>query len=394
MNVHYTEEERAFEQEVRAFLDEELTDDIREAVNQTASLFPEIDMVMEWHRARYQKGWVAPEWPAEFGGPGWSVTQRFIFHRECARAGAPPLSPFGLKMVGPVIMEFGDQWQQERFLPAILSGEELWCQGYSEPGSGSDLASLSMRAERDGDDYVLNGTKLWTTHAHHADWIFCLVRTEKAERKQQGISFILVPMDAGGITISPIHTIGGDHDVNEVNFEDVRTPAKHLVGQAGHGWTYAKYLLEWERGGSVTAPRLKRKLDHVHRVLKQRERLDEHFAMRCAQLDVEILELEFIELRIATQIARGESPGPMSSLVKVRSTEISQAITEVGVDALGADGLAWTGTLDLFGPRDYQPLDEVERTIVPDHLSTRASSIYAGSNEIQRNILSKTLVRL
>ncbi|MEQ8772751.1 MAG: acyl-CoA dehydrogenase family protein, partial [Erythrobacter sp.] len=268
MDMDFSPEDLAFREEVRDFLEHNLPASLRDGARRTPGVFVEPDIGMEWHRILHEKGWVAPHWPEENGGTGWTPTQKFIFEKECALAGAPSLAILGLKLVGPVICEFGTEEQKERFLPRILSGEDYWCQGYSEPGSGSDLASLKTTAVRDGDEYVVNGSKIWTTHAHHANWIFALVRTDPNVKKQAGITFLLIPMDQEGVEVTPIHSMSGDHEVNAVFFSDARTSAANRIGEEGQGWGIAKFLLENERGGSCFAPRLLQSIDKLEELAK------------------------------------------------------------------------------------------------------------------------------
>ncbi|TNE59658.1 MAG: acyl-CoA dehydrogenase, partial [Sphingomonadales bacterium] len=268
MDMDFSPEDIAFREEVRSFLKEKLPEHLKDGARRTPGVFVEPDIGMEWHRILAEKGWVAPLWPKEYGGPGWSPTQKFIFEKECALAGAPSLSILGIRLVGPVICEFGTDDQKQRFLPRIHSGEDYWCQGYSEPGSGSDLASLKTTARLEGDKYIINGSKIWTTHAHHADWIFALVRTDNTGKKQQGITFLLIPMDQEGIEVSAIPSMSGDHEVNQVFFTDAVTSIDNRIGEEGQGWTIAKFLLENERGGSCFAPRLLQSIERLEDLAK------------------------------------------------------------------------------------------------------------------------------
>jgi acyl-CoA dehydrogenase len=358
----------------------------------TPSVFSEPDIAGAWHRALYKKGWVAPAWPKEYGGCGWSPAQRWIFASECARAGAPNVSPMGLQMVGPVIMKFGTQAQKGFYLPRILSGEDYWCQGYSEPGAGSDLASLKTRALRDGTDYVINGTKIWTTHAHYANRMFALVRTSDTGRKQEGISFILIDMNTPGITIRPILTIGGDHEVNQVFFDDVRVAAENLVGEEGKGWTYGKYLLEFERGGGIASARLRVGLEQVAAIARNEGRLVGDWAAKIADVDIDIDALETTELRAMSALSSGQNPGPVSSLLKLRTSEIRQAVTRLGVEILGSDALIVEPRRPLYNLNDPSLLPENELALVPEYLNGRAYTIFGGTSEVQRDIIAKVML--
>jgi acyl-CoA dehydrogenase len=400
MDLALTADERAFQGEVRAFLDEALTPDLREAGRLGASAFSEPEHSLPWQRKLYEKGWVAPSWPREYGGAGWSEMQRAIFSSECARAGAPSLSPMGLRMVGPCIMGYGTAEQKAYYLPRILAGEDYWCQGYSEPGSGSDLASLQMRADSDGDDYVLNGSKIWTTQAHHANRMFCLVRTKFDGKPQQGITFLLLEMKTPGITVKPIITLAGDHEVNQVFFDDVRVPKSGRLGEENRGWTVAKYLLEFERGGG-SAPGLKVALARV-RAMAAAEAADDGetllqdaaFRSRLAATEVAIEAIEMTEHRVLADLAGGRNPGPASSMLKTQGTEAIQAIDELAIDAAGA--YAGVDQLDARRPgANIKPIGPRHSlTAMPRYLNNRAASIYGGSNQIQRDIMARLILGL
>src|SRR5262245_47751876 len=339
MDLALSKEDEAFRAEVRRFLDDKLTPDLREAGKRTGGVLSDPPATTKWHKALYEKGWVAPAWPKEFGGPGWSAMQRYIFSSELAAANAPILPNFGTRMCGPVLMKFGNPEQKAFYLPRILSGEDYWCQGYSEPGSGSDLASLQTKAVREGDHYVVNGTKIWTTHAHFANRMFCLVRTAQTGKNQEGITFILIDMKTPGLTVQPIITMAGDHEVNQCFFDNVRVPVANRVGEEGQGWTIAKYLLEFERGNSYAAA-LQSKLKAVkHAAAQERsdgEALasDTDFARKLVEMEIELQGLMMTEHRVMSQLAQGQNPGPASSLLKARGTEMAQRITELGIDAL------------------------------------------------------------
>ncbi len=399
MDLALNPKDEAFRQEVRTFLEDNLTDELRHAARINAGVFSDAPVNLEWQRILHKKGWVAPSWPEEFGGTGWSEMQRFIYSSELIRAQAPTLSAMGLRMVGPVIMRYGTPEQKEFYLPRILSGEDYWCQGYSEPGAGSDLASLQCRAEPDGDDYVVNGTKIWTTHAQFANRIFCLVRTDTSGKPQQGITFLLIDMDTPGITIEPIITMAGDHEVNQVFFDDVRVPQKNRVGEENDGWTVAKYLLEFERGGSYSAG-LEVSLDKVKETASmerqdgQSLKADPDFLRKLAELEIQITSLKYTEHRVMSELSQGQNPGPASSMLKANGSETSQMVLELGMEAIGfyaaPDQKAArhpNANVELIGP-DYA------LTPMPRYLNFRASSIYGGSNEIQRNIMAKLVLGL
>src|SRR5882672_7016364 len=343
MDLSFSTEERGFEKEVRDFIAQNLTPEMKRATALTPSVFSDPDIGMAWQRALHKKGWGAPGWPVEHGGPDWTPAQRWIFEAECARAGVPNVNVMGVKMVGPVIIGFGSPEQKNFYLPKILSGEDYWCQGYSEPGSGSDLSSLKTRAVRDGDDYIVNGTKIWTTHAHYANRMFALVRTNDTERQQDGISFILIDMKSPGITTRPILTIGGDHEVNQVFFDDVRVPVANRVGEEGKGWTYGKYLLEFERGSGIASAKLRDALKTVSDLAESettgRAIDDPDIAVRMSEIEVDIDTLEMTELRVLSALQTGQNPGAVSSLLKLRVSEIRQAVTRLGVEVIGNDGL-------------------------------------------------------
>jgi acyl-CoA dehydrogenase len=392
MDLTLSAEELAFQQRVRDFIAEKLTADLKRAQALTASVFAEPEITGAWHRALYERGWVAPAWPVEYGGAEWTPVQRWIFETECARAGTPAVSPMGVRMVGPVIMRFGSSEQKQFYLPRILSGEDYWCQGYSEPGSGSDLASLKTRAVRDGDAFVINGTKIWTTHAHYANRMFALVRTAETPRPQDGISFVLIDMTSSGITTRPIRTIGGDHEVNQVFFDDVRVPVRDLVGEENKGWSYGKYLLEFERGGDMVAARLRQSLSEIAAIASDHPVEDTDLALRLAEVEVDIDALEITELRIMSALQRGQNPGTAASLLKLRASEIHQAVTRLGVEVIGYDALYWEPTRPLYGLNQMPPIPEQELTVVPEFLNRRAYTIFGGTSEIQRDIIAKSVI--
>ncbi len=400
MDLHYSDEDLAFRDQVRAFLASHLPEDLQAKV--LTHLRLNKDDFVTWHKILAAQGWVAPGWPAEFGGPGWTPVQRHIFEEECARAGTPRIMPFGIDMVAPVIMAFGSQQQKDYFLPRILSCEDWWCQGYSEPGAGSDLASLKTTATRhtdaDGDHYLVNGQKTWTTLAQHADMIFCLVRTDSGVRKQEGISFLLVDMHAPGVTVRPIIMLDEDHEVNEVFFDNVRVPAANLVGEENRGWTYAKYLLGHERTGIAAVGRSKRELAFLKRLARREQKNgrplleDPLFAAKVAALEIELMALEMTVLRVLAQAGKG--PGPEASVLKVRGTDIQQMLTELMLEAAGPMALPFDAAY-LEGETGHSIAgDDDAAPLAPYYFNYRKTSIYGGSNEIQRGIISQMILGL
>jgi len=400
MDLTFSPEDEAFRQEVRAFFDEHLSDDMRRAAARTTTVFADKDLATRWQRILAERGWAAPAWPEEFGGPGWSVTQKYIFAEESAKAGAPGLIPLGLRMLAPVLFKYGTPEQQAYYLPRILSGEHYWCQGYSEPGSGSDLSSLKTRAEKAGDDYVVNGSKIWTTHAHFADHIFCLVRTDAGGKPQAGITFLLIPMDMPGIKVEPIITLAGDHEVNQVFFDDVRVPQANRVGPENEGWTVAKYLLEFERGGGGAAPRLEVALGELRTIAAAEASggtrlVDEPaFRRRLSELEIRVRALEFSELATLASLARGKSPGAGSSLAKNTSVAIEQDLTTLKLEAIGYYGLPHANLISLDGANEPWVGPEHAETVTARYLNARAASIYGGSQEVQKNIIAKAVLGL
>src|SRR3990172_2006516 len=393
MDLNYSPEETAFRDEVRTWLDGNLPHELRDKVLDYRELSR--DDLLRWHRLLAEKGWVAPDWPVEWGGTGWTVVQRYIFEEECGYAGTPPLVPFGLRMCAPVLFRFGTDAQKQRFLPPIYKGEVLWCQGYSEPGAGSDLAALKTRAVRDDGHYVVSGQKIWTTLAHYADWIFCLVRTDPGGgKRQEGISFLLIDMTSPGITVRPITLMDGGLEVNEVFFDDVRVPAENLVHEEGKGWTVAKYLLGYERMGTGRVGQSKRELMRLKelaaRQLKDGRPLleDPRFRDRLTRVEVELMALEITNLRFLDQMRRtGRPPGADVSMLKIKGTEIQQAITELMMQEAGPLAQA-------FRPVDAMDFDHFTARLAPRYCNMRKASIYAGSNEIQRNIIAKATLEL
>jgi len=402
MDMDFSPEDLAFREEVRAFLDAKLNARLREGAANTPSVFTEPDITREWQAILNEQGWLATSWPVEDGGPGFSPTQKYIFETECAIAGAPSLPILGLRLVGPVICRFGTPEQKARFLPRILSGEDYWCQGYSEPGAGSDLAAVKTRAHREGDKYVVNGSKIWTTHAHHANWIFALVRTDAEVKKQRGISFLLVPMEQPGVTVSPIVTMANDHEVNATFFDNAETGAENLIGEEGQGWTIAKFLLENERGGSCAAPALLAKLDRIERWAREEASgtngtmiHDPNIAQRLARLRLETQAFEVTELRILAEVAKGRAPGPQTSLVKLTSSNLRQSIDELAVDLFGYDGLQLPVTRPLYGNEAPEYIgSRAAQLALPAYLNGRAYTIFGGSDEVQKTIIAKQVLGL
>ena len=386
MDLNYSPEEVAFRDEVRAWLRDNLPAELRDKVLNYRELGKE--ELLRWHKILAKKGWVAPFWPKEWGGTDWTVVQRYIFEEECGAAGTPLIVPFGVRMCAPVLLRFGTDAQKQRFLPRIYNGDDFWVQGYSEPGSGSDLASLKTRAVRDGDAYVVTGQKIWTTLGHYGDWIFCLVRTDaKTEKRQDGISFLLVDMTTPGITVRPIVLMDQGHEVNEVFFDEVRVPAENLVHEEGKGWTVAKYLLGYERMGTGNIAVSKRELARV-KAMAGPLLDDPRFRDRLTRVEVELMALEITNMRFLDQLRGGRAPGAEMSLLKIKGTEIQQAITELMMQTAGPFAQAFRPVNGETG------FDRLTAALVPRYCNVRKATIYAGSNEIQRNIIAKATLGL
>lgn len=407
MDISWSQAEIAFQDEVRTFLKANLTDEVRAAGRLMTSVYTDHELSMKWQGILAKKGWAAPGWPVAYGGCGWTTTQHYIFARECALAGAPPISPMGLRMCAPGLIQFGTQEQKDYFLPRIISGEVFFCQGYSEPNSGSDLASLKMAARREGDEFVCNGSKIWTTHANVANWIFCLVRTNQQDKPQKGITFLLIEMDRPGVEVRPIVSLTGEHLQNEVFFTDVRVPVKNVVGKIDDGWTVAKYVLEFERGGAYTPTQrvaLERIRDFAATIPGDTTArlIDEPvFATRLARLFMHADALEIFELRTLSAISSGGSPGAASSVMKIMGTELEQAVTELRLDAAARLSREYRPEACLPGgpilyPHATAPVATPTEALVAPlrYFNERAATIYAGSNEIQRNILAKAALGL
>lgn len=397
MNLSFTPEEEAFREEVRDFLADHLSPSLRAYARRMTSVYATRQVALEWQAILVKQGWAAPSWPVEYGGTNWTPAQRYIYDVEMARAGAPPLSPMGIGMCGPALIGHGSKAQKDHYLPRILSGEDFWCQGYSEPHAGSDLAALTMSAVEDGDDFICNGSKIWTTHAHEANMMFCLVRTDASGKPQQGITFLLIDMNAPGVRVDPILMLSGEHIQNAVFFTDVRVPKANVVGQVNHGWTVAKYLLEFERGGSSYGPRLLARLRAIRHTAAEEGLLEPGFARKLSLAEAEILALEAAELQQMAELAGGGTPGLKASMMKIRGTELSQHLTELALELAGAYAAPFEphhtapgGPVPGFeGLNTPQAGPGSAVTAAPKYLNDRAGSIYAGSNEIQRGILAK-----
>jgi alkylation response protein AidB-like acyl-CoA dehydrogenase len=402
MRLEFTDEEQAFRDEVRTFLGEQLSSGISDKVLNGYELGREDHLL--WQRRLHERGWGGMGWPVEFGGPGWNPVQQYIFEEESALAGGPRLIPFGTKMVAPVIMAFGSAAQQQRFLPKISAGEEWWCQGYSEPGAGSDLASLKTRAVRDGDCYVVNGQKTWNTLGQYADWIFCLVRTDAEAKQQAGITFLLIDMKSPGITVRPIVLLDGGHEVNEVWFEDVRVPIENRIGEENRGWTYAKFLLGHERTNIAGIGIAKRELARLKRIAARERRRgrplieDALFAAQIAQVEVDLWALEITNLRALSAERLSSAAGPEASILKIKGTEIHQSISELMMLAVGPYALPFRREAMeagwQFDPTREPPGPRYASTLAAAYLNQRKLSIFGGTNEIQKNIISKMIVGL
>lgn len=383
MHLNFSPEEEAFRAEVRAFLAAELPADLREKVRSGRRL--EKDDISGWQQILYRRGWGAGMWPSRFGGADWNVFQQHIFDEECATAGAPPQLPFAVRMVAPVLMTFGSVAQQEYFLPRIISGEHWWCQGYSEPGAGSDLASLRTAAVRDGTEYVVNGQKTWNTLGQYADWIFCLVRTQTEGRPQEGISFLLIDMKSPGIAVRPIITLDGEHEINDIFFDNVRVPLANRVGEENKGWTYAKFLLGHERTNTAGIGNCKRNLARLKQMAQSADVggrslwEDSRFRDRIARVELELLALEITNLRMLSAMAGGgRAPGPEVSALKIKGSEIIEELTELQMLVLGPAALA------------HRP----DSSVTGQYFNQRKTTIYAGSTEIQKNIIAKMVLGL
>jgi alkylation response protein AidB-like acyl-CoA dehydrogenase len=403
MDLKFTADEEGFRAEVRAFFDAELPDDIQRKLELGRRISKD-DMV-RWQKIMNAKGWGAPGWPKKFGGTGWNVVRQHIFEEERAAANAPVQNAFAMKMLAPVMQAFGNAAQQEYFLPRILSGEDWWCQGYSEPGSGSDLASLRTSAVRQGDHYIVNGQKTWNTMGQYADWIFCLVRTSTEGRQQQGISFLLIDMKSAGITLRPIIMLDGEHEINDIFFDNVEVPIQNLIGEENKGWTYAKFLLSHERSGNAGIGACKRALKKLKEIAAQQPSNgkplieDSRFRDRIARIEMELMALEITNLRVLSGYAKDQANlGPEVSMLKIKGSEIIQTLAELKMHALGHDALPyvrealdmnWAGNAALNSHwGSYAP------PLSGQYFNQRKTTIYAGSTEIQKNIISQMILGL
>ena len=391
MDLQFSPDDRAFQVEVRQFLVDNLPASVRERSER--GLHPAKNEIVAWQKKLWRKGWIAPNWPKEYGGTGWSLTRKYIYNREYFLAGAPQVIPFGIGMVGPVIYTFGSPEQKARYLDDILQSNTWWCQGYSEPNAGSDLASLKTRAVRDGDHYVVTGQKIWTSFAHLADMIFCLVRTDPAAKPQEGITFLLIDMQSPGIEVRPIIGLDGEHTLNEVFFDEVRVPVENRVGEENKGWTYAKYLLGHERNMVARVARSQFQLNRLKRIAADQACDGGDIRRRIAQIETELMALEALELRYLSQEIAGDMPGAGPSLLKLRGAEIAQAIKTLTVEVLGPYGAVFLTDDAVRGRNDGPVGPDYAHGALGDHLYQRAATIYGGSNEIQRNIIAKQLLR-
>ena len=402
MQLAFSKNDENFRDEVRKFLEECLPADLRRKSARMTSVYADPETSLAWQAILVRKGWAVPSWPVEYGGCDWNLAQHYIWEVEQARVGAPPLSPMGLRMCAPALIGFGSSDQKSRFLPRMLSGEDFWCQGYSEPHAGSDLAALSMSAIKDENGFVCSGTKIWTTHAHEANWMFCLVRTEKTSKPQDGITFLLIDMTVPGISVVPIVTLTGEHIQNQVFFDEVRVPNANIVGEIGEGWRVAKYLLEFERGGSTYGPNILRRLGDIRYIARSLGELEGAFACKLAEAESDATALEMSELMHLSVSARDSSPGPKASMHKVLGTELSQRVTELSLELAGNFGLPFQPEATNPGGSVAAPPVSAGVPVGPDafltsaarYFNDRAGTIYAGSTEIQKNILAKRLLGL
>lgn len=404
MDIELSPEDQAFRDEVRAFLAENLPREVIDGAASSPTVFVEPDIGQRWNAILAAKGWLAYQWPKEAGGTGWSPVQRYIFEKECALAGAPNLTVLGLKLVAPVIYTFGTPEQKAKYLPRILSGEDYWCQGFSEPGSGSDLASLQCRAtlSEDGTHYKLNGSKIWTTHAHWANRMFALVRTDATVKKQAGISFVLVDMNQPGVSVRPLLTLAGDHEVNQVFLEDAIVPVEDRIGEEGDGWKLAKFLLENERGGSCHSPKLEYDLGQIEKDAAAEPdgrggRLadDADWKRRVAKVRLGIQSLEMIELKILSEVAKGRPPGPQTSLCKLLASNLRQDVDLLAVDLYGTAGLQLDFARPFYGDNAPAAIHSRGAQVASArYLNSRAWTIFGGTNEVQAGIIARTVLGL
>ncbi|MEC8046551.1 MAG: acyl-CoA dehydrogenase family protein [Pseudomonadota bacterium] len=401
MNIGFAAHYETFRDEVRRFLDENLTDDLRDAQRLCPGIFLDYEHNIVWHRILHKQGWIAPSWPQEYGGTGWDLIQRYIWSIEKAQAHAPDTAPMGLGMCGPMLIGCGTQEQKDYYLPRILSGEDYWCQGYSEPGSGSDLASLKLRATSDGDDFILNGSKIWTSHAHYANKMFLLVRSDDSGKPQEGITFLLMDMDSPGVRVEPILFASGSHEVNQVFFDDVRVPKRNIVGEENKGWQVAKYLLEFERGGS-TGGNAARKVA-LQRVRKLAESIAleggtvaqlPDFKRQLQETEVQLEAIQYTEFRLMASLSKGQNPGPESSVMKALSAQIQKRISELAVQAVGHYVSVHQPQARTVGSNVATIGPEAGAMAFTNYFNFRAISIAGGSDEVQRNIMAKLVLGL
>ena len=389
MEISFTEEDIEFRDEIRSWIENDYPSHIKEKQDKGEILTKE--EVIEFHKALAARGWLGYNWPSKYDGTGWTSTQIYIFQKEFGLAGCPNILPFGVGMVGPVIYTFGNEEQKKRFLPDILNFDTWWCQGYSEPGSGSDLASLKTKAVREGDNYIVNGSKTWTTLAQHADWVFNLVRTETTEKRQEGISFLLIDMNTPGVEVEPIITIDGAHEVNSIFFTDVKVPVENLIGEEGKGWTYAKFLLAHERFGIAVVGASIRQLNKLKQLVSELDSPD--LERKVKELEINLSALEMLELRLLSDLENGSHPGAESSILKIRGTEIQQRLTELFVEASGEYALIYPGPHGHLDSSKPSGPNHAAKSL-SKFLNFRKTTIYGGSNEIQKNIISKMILGL
>ena len=399
MDLKFDLNELAFQKEVKDFLKNNLPPHLVAAAKKSSAVFPEKEVALEWQAILAKKGWLVPSWPEEYGGTNWNPAQKYIFARELAEAEAPSIIPMGLAMLGPVLLGYGTQEQKDYYLPRMISGEDYWCQGYSEPGSGSDLASLKCKAELKGDKYIINGTKIWTTHAHHANKIFCLVRTDNLHKPQAGITFLMVDMNQPGIKVEPIITIAKDHDVNQVVFTNAESKVSDKIGKEGEGWTVAKYLLEFERGGGVVSARAFKAINYTKKLAGTISLNDgltlinsPEYLQKFADLEIRALAVKYTELRSLSSMKEGGSPGPESSMMKNLGADLQQDISELALEIIGYYGNAFQDT--SYGSNETAIGDESFLTVAGSYQNLRAASVYGGSREVQKNIIAKAVLGL
>lgn len=393
MDLTLSDDERAFRLEVREFIAGNLTDDLRRAQKLTTGVYPHPGVSTPWHRSLAERGWIAPLWPEEYGGAGWTPIQRFIFEAECALAGAPVLHPMGIRLLGPVLIRFGTPAQKAHYLPRILQAQDYWCQGFSEPNAGSDLTSLRTTAKLDGDHFVVDGGKIWTTQAHFANMMFLLVRTSSEGKPREGLSFLLLKLDTPGVSIRPIISMDGSHELNQVFFDSVRVPRANLVGEENGGWACAQHLLEFERGAGLFSSRLRAQLKRLRDVIDEIAAeghdilADPQNAARFAEVAIELDTFEMLELRTLGNLDAGGRLGAMSSMLKLRASRMRQTVTTLGVGLMGS----YATRFEPIREGDNDPATELVRTLAPDYLNSRAYTIFGGASEVQLGLIARTL---